>query len=248
MPQRLERLVTGALRLQCGGERFELINSRRALARAREVPGHDIDIEQLRPHLIVCGIEDGRLAQRRNRIVRAALVEKLGRDLLEVANRADRVAQLDTRAGRSDPCVEVAFIQLPEADANLRRSARVAARPAAFDQCAEPRARLRQQTLARRDLRGLEQRMFVIRPELENFLVESAGLLRRLLPRSGRRNGKLPEPCRSRRRTKSPSVLAVAQSWIVFDDAEVFCNGRLELPCRSSLTALRSVTVRSNGT
>ena len=176
MLQRVERALRIAGGLLRRGDHAQLPERGRALPRPRVVGGAEVDVVQLLADLLVVGIEGRGLAQRFHRLRRAPFLGELGRDVLEIAERAALVAHLDARGHGGEAGLVVLGIERSDADLRLQRAALVAARVAQLDQGVQVRARVGVEPLHREDVGDLQQRVLVIRFELEDLLVERAGL------------------------------------------------------------------------
>ena len=86
----------------------------------------------------------------------STLLEKIAGYGPELAERSDRVSQLDARSHGRPPRVEVAGVECPQADSHFRGAAHVSARQAALDDRSQIRARVDQDSLPGRQLPRLE--------------------------------------------------------------------------------------------
>ena len=160
---------------------LKLLDGGRVLASLRVVAGGEVHVHQPFASLVVVGVERGRFVQHVDRLRLPALVGELAGDLLEVAERAGFVSQLDAGAGGGQAAFVVFRIERAEADLRLQRAARVPFALAQLDERIQVRPRVRVASLVAENFGDLHERVLVIRLELEDLLVDG-GRLRRPLP------------------------------------------------------------------
>jgi hypothetical protein len=142
----------------------------------RVVTRAEVDVEQLLFDLLVAGMQVRGLLQRPNGLVRAPLFGQLGGDLFQIAESAALVAHLDPCGDRREAAVVIVGIDGAESDLRLERAARIAARLSKVHQQFQVRAGVGVEPLHCENVGDLRQRVFVIRLELEDLLVERTRL------------------------------------------------------------------------
>ena len=135
---------------------------------------------------------------------------------LRSRHRTRSVAGLDPGAGAGTPGVEIRRIERTEADADLGRAVRVAPRHAKVGNRIQIRAGIDQHPLVGGHLPGLQQRVLVVRLDLEDLLVERAPAFgknpSRLRLSAMRANCSTALSLCPARTYRSPSMFAVFQS------------------------------------
>jgi hypothetical protein len=187
-------------------------------------------------------IEIGCLSKRRHRLDLAFSVRKVGGDRLEITHGSGHVADLDAGARGGAPHVEIRWIERSEADANLGRPVKVAAREPAFRDRVQKGPGIDEHALLRRHLARLQQGMLVVGPDLDDLLVERRGLgpetfaaeavgnARELLDRLVALPGAHVEI--------AENVRGVPILRLILDDAQVLRDGRFELPLPEQLLGI----------
>src|SRR4029079_19045635 len=87
-----------------------------------------------------------------------------------------RLPHLFQRPRRFEPGVEVGGVERAEADRYVRYAGAIAARATTGADGCEVALGVREEALLRRNIRQQELRLFVVRPDFEDLLVERGGL------------------------------------------------------------------------
>ncbi len=229
-----DRLVVSLPKRQRFGERLELRGGCRALGCVVEVVGRGIDVEELGAHGLVVRLKSLGLAQRVDGVLVTGCLGELGRNRADVAHGSRHVVDVDARLRAFNSRGDVGCVDAAEDDAGLRRAALIAGGAPFLDDDIEVGARVREELLARHEIRSLHQRVLVIRLELDDLLVDRRGF--HALSFFVQRVGDLDEPL-DRFVDLTGARVQIAQriggapvGGLVCEDAQVLCNGSFDLP------------------
>ena len=232
-------MVGFATLLERRGHRSELFGGRGALTRALEVAGGNVNREQVFTQLSVCRIDLGRLTNHFDGVGLAAFLGQFGGELLQLRQRRQRVAEIAPRPRRVDPRCGIVGIEGADADADLRHTGHVAPGAAALADGGKCLTRFQEKPLLRGHLRRLEQRQFVVRLDLEDLLVECAGLGKEAFgvkvfgDADVLLHGFVDLPAAHVKIAERIRGIPVAR--MILDDADIFRNGLIELPLAKKL-------------